>query len=308
MDTMPLVSVPVITYNSSKTVLETLDSIKDQTYQNIELIISDDCSTDNTVEICKKWVLENENRFVRSVILESQVNTGISANCNRADQTCRGEWIKSIAGDDILLPDCIESLVEFASNTPESYIVFGRFLAFGGNEELCKSVQDLYDENNDILNGLPIEGQKDEVLRGVVPHAPVCFYNRRKFIECGIVYDERIRNVEDYPRWINVLNKGIKLYFLDKYIVKYRVGLGVSFGAREQSVEMYKCRRQIFFYYNFPYEYIKDPEKSIESLIDYECTLYDRYLDYYKFADKIKKNKFYRMAHLFYRFWHSIFH
>ena len=48
----PLVSINVITYNSSKFVLETLESAKAQTYQNIELIVSDDCSTDNTVEIC----------------------------------------------------------------------------------------------------------------------------------------------------------------------------------------------------------------------------------------------------------------
>ena len=50
-----LVSVPVITYNSSKFVLETLESIKAQTYQNVELIISDDCSTDSTRDILKQY-------------------------------------------------------------------------------------------------------------------------------------------------------------------------------------------------------------------------------------------------------------
>lgn len=52
----PLVSVIVITYNSSKYVLETLNSVAAQTYDNIELIISDDCSVDNTVEICRNWL------------------------------------------------------------------------------------------------------------------------------------------------------------------------------------------------------------------------------------------------------------
>lgn len=52
----PLVSVIVITYNSSKYVLETLNSVAAQTYDNIELIISDDCSKDNTVEICRNWL------------------------------------------------------------------------------------------------------------------------------------------------------------------------------------------------------------------------------------------------------------
>ena len=80
MNNQPLVSVPVITYNSSKFVLETLESIKAQTYQNIELIISDDCSTDNTVELCQKWVEENKERFVRTQIITSDLNTGVSAN------------------------------------------------------------------------------------------------------------------------------------------------------------------------------------------------------------------------------------
>ncbi len=54
----PLVSIIVCTYNSSKYVLETLESAKEQTYQNVELIVSDDCSTDNTVELCRKWIAE----------------------------------------------------------------------------------------------------------------------------------------------------------------------------------------------------------------------------------------------------------
>ena len=52
----PLVSVVIITYNSEKTIIETLESIKNQTYKNIELIISDDFSKDNTVEICKQCI------------------------------------------------------------------------------------------------------------------------------------------------------------------------------------------------------------------------------------------------------------
>ena len=59
----PLVSIIVITYNSAKYVLETLESAKNQTYQNIELIISDDCSIDNTVDICTRWLNENKDEI-----------------------------------------------------------------------------------------------------------------------------------------------------------------------------------------------------------------------------------------------------
>jgi len=79
----PLVSIIVITYNSAKFVLETLESAKAQTYQNIELIISDDGSTDNTVQICREWLKNNKESFVNTELITVEKNTGIPANCNR---------------------------------------------------------------------------------------------------------------------------------------------------------------------------------------------------------------------------------
>ena len=75
-----IVSVVVITYNSADYVLETLESIKKQTYKNIELIITDDKSKDNTIEICNKWLDENSKEFIKSRII-------ITANGNRDHQS-----------------------------------------------------------------------------------------------------------------------------------------------------------------------------------------------------------------------------
>ena len=71
----PVVTISVITYNSSKYVLETLESIKAQTYPNIRLQICDDCSTDNTIELCKKWIKDNKERFVKTKIIIPPANT-----------------------------------------------------------------------------------------------------------------------------------------------------------------------------------------------------------------------------------------
>ena len=76
----PLVSINITTYNSSKFIIETLESAKMQTYQNIELIVSDDSSVDNTVELCKKWIEKNKERFVRCKVITVEKNTGIAAN------------------------------------------------------------------------------------------------------------------------------------------------------------------------------------------------------------------------------------
>ena len=97
---LPLVSIIVITYNSAKYLVDTLESIKDQTYKRIELIISDDFSSDDTISICQNWVAQNAERFVNTNIILAERNTGIPANCNRGGIKAKGEWLKFIAGDD----------------------------------------------------------------------------------------------------------------------------------------------------------------------------------------------------------------
>ncbi len=124
----PLVSIVVITYNSSKFVLETLESIRKQTYQNIELIISDDCSKDSTIDICRNWIEKNKNRFVKAELITVERNTGIAPNANRGLKVAKGEWIKFIAGDDMLISNCIDELILFIQkndNLPISFLVHG---------------------------------------------------------------------------------------------------------------------------------------------------------------------------------------
>ena len=93
---MPLASIVVVTFNSAAYVLETLESAKHQTYRNIELIISDDSSIDNTIGICKKWLLNNKNRFVRTKLITVEKNTGVAANCNRGIANSTSDWIKLV--------------------------------------------------------------------------------------------------------------------------------------------------------------------------------------------------------------------
>jgi len=111
---IPLVSVRVLTYNSSKYIAETLDSVYRQTYDNIELVISDDCSKDDTVEICREWLDTHKSRFSQVVFLTSPVNTGVCANSKRSMDATTGEWIKGLGGDDLLIPNAIEDYLTFA--------------------------------------------------------------------------------------------------------------------------------------------------------------------------------------------------
>ena len=196
----PLVSVAVVTYNSSKTVVETLDSIYNQTYPNLELIISDDCSPDNTVEICRDWIELHKDRFTRTVLLTADKNTGVSANMNRGADACEGEWVKDIAGDDVLIPDCVETYVDYIREHPDAVVVFAIVEVFGGDEETRESIEERYSMEKEFFSW-SIEDQYDYITleRNCIP-APTAFYNRAKVIALGIRNDERIPHFEDTPK------------------------------------------------------------------------------------------------------------
>ena len=271
----PLVSVPVITYNSAKFVLDTLESIKAQTYQNVELIISDDCSTDNTVELCRKWVEENKERFVRTQIITSELNTGVSANLNRAEANCQGEWVKGIAGDDLLMPNCIADCVEYVNNNPDTIYLFGKIEAFGADSIRCQKYNKLF--NGDFFQQTPEEQLHQLLFDGNQIPASTCFYNRMRSIELGISNDERIPLLEDWPKWINILKKGVTFAFMDKVLVKYRLG-GISTNNYVQSPAVHRSHRMFYYLYIYPERYKANPMKAIlEVLNEEECKVYDTY-------------------------------
>lgn len=224
----PLVSVAVITYNSAKTVIETLESIHNQTYQNLELIISDDCSKDDTVSVCRDWVETHKDRFVRTEIITAPQNTGVTANYKRASENCRGEWIKEIDGDDLLLPDCLKIYMQYIKDHPESIYLFGKVEVFGTNLEKVNDFADRIFDNSFFF--LPQEQQYEWLItRLSQPIASVTsFYNKEKVDKLGIVYDTRIPMLEDWPRWIQLAEKGVEFHFVDTVIAKYRVSGDVS--------------------------------------------------------------------------------
>lgn len=99
---MTLVSVIISTYNSSRFIVETLESILNQKWPDVELIITDDSSTDNTIDICRQWVSDNSERFCNCRIITSEINTGVSANANRGLLSASGVWVKFLGSDDTL--------------------------------------------------------------------------------------------------------------------------------------------------------------------------------------------------------------
>jgi alpha-1,3-rhamnosyltransferase len=223
----PLVSIVVITYNSVQYVLETLGSAKAQTYRNIELIITDDYSTDNTVEVCRIWINENKNRFVRAEIITAVKNSGISANCNRGAKKADGIWIKIIAGDDILVPDCIENFMNFSKAFPLAEVIISKqqsFITSNGIKEFINIRPEL-DTDNKLFyeeNALP-ETQYSYLLERKVLIAGPAYIINKSLLAANNYFNERYKLFEDYPLFLKILESGHRVYFLDKVTVEYRL-------------------------------------------------------------------------------------
>ena len=219
-----LVSIVVITYNSSKYVIQTLESAKAQTYQNIELIISDDCSTDDTVKVCEQWLEKNNNRFIKTKIITTNNNTGIPNNCNRGVKASQGEWIKVIAGDDTLMEACISDNVNFINEHPEAKFAFSLSKRVFGDSQLEEIA------HNDIeryvrFSRMNSKEQLHFFLKnsfGFSLPAPTFFFNKEVLTNLG-GFDERFKFYEDKPFIIKSLIYYYKWYFLNKYTVNYYI-------------------------------------------------------------------------------------
>lgn len=216
----PLVSIIVITYNSSKYILETLESAKSQVYQNIELIVSDDCSKDDTIEICNNWINANKERFVRTEIVSVKKNTGIASNCNRGINVAQGEWIKLIAGDDTFYKDAIQNYIEFASTNNNISVIHA--IAHKFNETFDSD--NFINEINYLNSGIVCDDASKQykiLLRKCFVAALTSFIKRSVLLECG-GFDEEIPNLEDWPMWLKITKAGHPLYFLEKPTARYR--------------------------------------------------------------------------------------
>lgn len=230
MNNSQLVSVCVITYNSSSTIVETLESVKNQSYKNIELIISDDCSTDNTVSICQQWLSECKDRFLNSKVVFTDCNKGISGNINRAVSEANGSWLKLIAGDDILLPDCIQYYVNQIVFFQNTSIFLSKVQPFQVAANGIKHLEVTNNYGNEIayFNKLSAYDQCRYLLQegGNILAAPTLFIQADLLRQYP--YNESYRYMEDYPQWVRLTDKGYSIKILADVTVLYRKSNSIS--------------------------------------------------------------------------------
>jgi glycosyltransferase involved in cell wall biosynthesis len=115
LENYPLVTVFVGCYNQSRFVEECLDSVKHQTYPNLQVIIFDDCSKDNSVAVIDAWL---ERHRLRWQFISHTKNVGICASLNEVLRLARGKYVSVVAADDVWLPDKASRQVEIMEQMP----------------------------------------------------------------------------------------------------------------------------------------------------------------------------------------------
>lgn len=121
---LPLVSVAIPAYNHAVYIEACLASVCAQTYPELELVLIDDGSKDDTFEVARCYLEPRRERF-RRIVLERQENQGVSATSNACIAACRGEWVHLLGSDDVLYPNKIERIQQAIAewNCPDLALV-----------------------------------------------------------------------------------------------------------------------------------------------------------------------------------------
>ena len=206
---LPLVSVLMPCYNVEQYVEESLKSILEQTYRNIEVIAINDCSTDNTGVILEQLAKEDN----RIQIVNNEKNLKLIKTLNKGITLCNGEYIARMDSDDIALPTRIEKEVQFLESHKDHDIVSTLFYAFRSENPNKKSLHlnPIYDEE---LRGYML-------FKSGICH-PAVMIRKRVFTELGLNFEAEYLHVEDYALWSEAIYK-TKLANINEPLLLYRV-------------------------------------------------------------------------------------
>lgn len=221
------ITVYVFGYNSGKTIRETLDSIYTQTYQNIDLMISDDASSDDTMSIINDWLSYHSDRFRNVEIYTNRINRGINYTFDTCVKKCKTEWVKIIAADDMLLPTCVEKNLDYVKKHIVNSLLYSQDLSFTNDINHTKR-RGMYEQKYmEKLSRLSPDKQYRCLLHREIYYAPTAFINTNIYRQIGGI-SIKVRNIEDSPLALSFTSAGYSINFMNEDTVYYRLGESVS--------------------------------------------------------------------------------
>lgn len=197
-----LVSVIMPSYNTGKYIGESIWSVLKQTYENWELLIVDDCSTDSTDEVVKPFLSDVRIRFYKN-----EKNNGAAVSRNRALREAKGRWIAFLDSDDLWKPEKLERQIRFMKNN-------GYHFSYTNYSEI---------DENGKPNGISVTGPRKITKTGFFNYCwPGCLtvmYDS-KIIQEGVQVAD-IRKNNDYAMWL-IVSRYATCYLLPEDMASYR--------------------------------------------------------------------------------------
>lgn len=205
----PLVSVLIPCYNVEKYVEESVGSIQNQTYTNLEIIAINDCSTDKTGLLLEQ--LASKDSRIR--VVNNEENLKLIKTLNKGIALCNGEYIARMDADDISLPTRIQKEVDFLEKNRDHDIVSTLFYAFRSENPEKKD-----------LHHSPL---RDQELRAYILFKsgichPAVMIRKRLFTELELKFEMEYLHVEDYALWSEAIYR-TKLANINEPLLLYRV-------------------------------------------------------------------------------------
>lgn len=216
-ENFPLVTVICNCYNHAAYLREALDSVINQSYTNIELIVINNGSADNSGNVIREFL----KRHPTVVFLDLQVSTSHNKAFNRAFAISKGDFLIDLSGDDVLLPDCITNQVDFFLTQPKDVgIIFGNAKIIDEEGRFKYNYFSVDDINSKVLDKNLFETSYKSILAGGMCMCSVSAMMRRSQFEMLNGYDERLI-FEDLDYWLR-LSYQYRIVFLDKFLVEKR--------------------------------------------------------------------------------------
>lgn len=211
-----LVSIIIPSFNRKTLIEETMESVRTQSYEELEMIVVDDGSTDGTSHVVKSWIEKHGKKRARLIVL--QKNAGKSSAVNRGIKESGGTYIAVLDSDDLLEQEAVEKQVDFLERHPECGMVFGpaRIIGKDGVEIAIEGTWGLNRETHDLVGAC---GDLHSRVNSIVSSSVLM---RRSILERVGGLDVGLRFTHDWDLWIRIADAS-RIGFLPTPVVRYRL-------------------------------------------------------------------------------------
>lgn len=189
MSTQPFFSIVIPTYNRADMIGETLDCVLAQTFQDFEILVVDNCSTDRTTRVMENYL---HDRRIQYIVNEQNMERSYSRN--RGMKAARGTWLTLLDSDDFMYPDCLQDAKNFIEYNKEVYLFQNKY--------------ELVDNDRKVLYRYPFPSLKNPqkaLTRGNYLSCIGVFLHRDIFTNIHFDENPELTGSEDYEYWFRVL-------------------------------------------------------------------------------------------------------